>query len=305
MIIRNEVKIGLAVVIATALFYIGTRYFRDLPIWGQADMYYTELPHSKGLVVGNVVAVNGVAVGSVSEVRLTGTGAHIAFSINDKIPLTEGTTTSAGGFGFVSSVQLNLLLGPPDAPIYPSGSLIPATSETDFFSDLGDRAPVLLNRVDTFLAGTNTAMTAATDLLSNPQGQMNQTLSSIQTSAEALQSILLAEQGSLQATLNDVQSLSNTLETFTEDSLGSVTTEVKQIFDQLSNNLDLLESTMTELNSLIASINEGQGTLGKLAHDDSLYTELLGTTSALKTILEDFQENPAKYLEHLKLVDVF
>ena len=74
---------------------------------------------------------------------------------------------------------------------------------------------------------------------------------------------------------------------------------------QLSTNLMILESSMMELNALLTSINSGQGTLGKLAQDDSLYVELLGTTSALKKILEDFEENPKKYLEHLRLVDVF
>ncbi len=305
MIIRNEIKIGLAVIIAAIVFYVGTRYFRDFPIWGQADIYYTELLNSNGLVVGNVVTVNGVAVGSVTEIKLTSTGVHIAFSINDDVVLTHGTTTSSGGFGFVSSVQLNILLGPSDATIYPPGSLIPASTQTDILSDLADRTPIVLNRVDTLLAGSNTAITAATDLLTNPQGQMNQTLSSIQTSADALQSILMAEQGSLQAVLHDIQRLSHVLETVAQDSLSTMTTDVKQVLGQLSENLDQLQSTTTELNSLISSINDGQGTLGKLVHDDSLYTELLGATSTLRAILEDFETNPRKYLQHLKLIEVF
>lgn len=305
MIIRNEIKVGIAVVLASAVFYFGTRYLRDLPIWSQAIIYYTELPNSGGLVVGNVVAVSGVGVGSVNEVELTSNGALIAFSVHDKIALTEGSTASIGGLGFISSVQLNISLGPTDAPILPPRSVIPASTESDIFSDLADRTPVVLNRVDTLLAGSTTAISAATDLLSNPEGQVNQALSSIQSSADALQSVLIDEQGSLQAVLNDIQNLTNALETFTEDSLSTVTSEVGHIMEQLSQSLDLLEVTTSELNFLISSINNGNGTLGKLVHDDSLYAELLGTTSALKNILEDFEENPRKYLEHLKLIEVF
>ena len=305
MNIRNEVKIGLAVVLATVVFYAGIRYFRDLPIWGQATIYHTELPNSKGLVAGNVVAVNGVAVGSVTSVKLISTGAQVTFSVHDDVALTEGTTASSGGFGIVSSVQLNLVLGPPDALIYPPGSLIPASTDSDIFSDLANRAPGVIDRVDTFLSGSNNAIGAATELLTNPEGQMKQTLASIETSARALESVLLSEQGSLQATLEEIGHLSETLEVFAQDSLGSVTTDAKRVLSQLSTNLILLENSLMELNALLTSINTGQGTLGKLAHDDSLYVELLGSTAALKKILEEFEANPKKYLEHLRLVDIF
>ena len=60
-----------------------------------------------------------------------------------------------------------------------------------------------------------------------------------------------------------------------------------------------------ELNILISSINQGQGTLGKLATDDSLYLELHGASAALRRILETFEEDPRQYLEHLKLIDFF
>jgi len=303
--IRNEVKIGLAVILATIVFYAGIRYFRDLPIWGQATIYHAELPNSKGLVTGNVVAVNGVAVGSVTGVRLISTGAQVTFSVHDDVVLTEGSTASSGGFGIVSSVQLNLVLGPPDAPVYPPGSLIPASTDSDILSDLADRAPGVIDQVDTFLSGSNSAIDAATELLTNPEGQMKQTLASIEASARALESVLLADQGGVQSALEEIENLSETLETFAGDSLGSVTTDVKLVMRQLSTNLMILESSIMELNALLTSINSGQGTLGKLAQDDSLYVELLGTTSALKKILQDFEENPKKYLEHLRLVDVF
>ena len=305
MKLRNEFKIGLAVVLAGALFYLGTRFLRDLPIFGQATIYHTELLDSNGLVPGNIVAVIGVGVGSVTEVQLTSTGVLVSFSVSDDVVLTEGTTASAGGFGFVSSVQLNLSLGPSGAPIYEPGSLIPASEQSDILGDLVDRTPLVLNRVDTLLAGSSVAVNAATELLTNPSGQMKQTLTSIQNLSDAFQSVLLAEQGSLQSVFKDIENLSNAVEAFTEDSLGSVTTDIKGVIDQLSVNLDMLQSTTNELNTLIASINDGQGTLGKLATDDSLYIEMKGAATALRRILEDFEEDPRKYMESLKLIDIF
>ncbi|MYF64228.1 MAG: MCE family protein [Rhodothermaceae bacterium] len=204
MKINNELKIGLAVVLAGVVFYLGIRFLRDLPLFGQATVYHTELANSNGLVAGNAVVVNGVGIGSITEVRLTLTGAYITFSVEEDVALTEGTTASSGGFGFVSSVQLNLTLGPPDAPLIEPGSFIPASNQSDVLADLTDRAPAVLGRIDTVLTGSSQAISAARDLLTGPESQMQQTLASIRNSAGAFETVLLAEQGSLQAVLEDI-----------------------------------------------------------------------------------------------------
>ena len=305
MKINNELKIGLAVVLAGVVFYLGIRFLRDLPLFGQATVYHTELANSNGLVAGNAVVVNGVGIGSITEVRLTLTGAYITFSVEEDVALTEGTTASSGGFGFVNSVQLNLTLGPPDAPVYEPGSFIPASNQSDVLADLTDRAPAVLGRIDTVLTGSSQAISAARDLLTGPESQMQQTLASIRNSAGAFEAVLLAEQGSLQAVLKDIEQLSGTLESFAGDSLGGAATALKEVLVRLSMNLDLLETATIELNTLLASINNGQGTLGKLVTDDSLYVEAHAASAALRRILENFEENPNQYLRHLKLIDFF
>lgn len=302
---RKEIIIGLTIVLACIVFYAGIRYFRDLPIFRHASIYHTELPNSNGLVPGNIVAVNGVGVGSITEVQLTFAGAYISFSVEDDVTLTEGTTASAGGLGLVGSVQLNLTLGPRNAPAHAPGTLIPASATADILADLADRAPSVLNRVDTVLAGSSQAIDAATELLAGPEGQMQQTLTSIRNSSDAFQALLLAEHGSLQSVLRGFEDLADAVESFTEDSLGSTPERINDVIETLSVNLDILETTTNELNTLLASINRGEGTLGKLVTDDSLYIELQGASAALRRILETFEEDPSVYLDHLKLVDFF
>ena len=46
----------------------------------------------------------------------------------------------------------------------------------------------------------------------------------------------------------------------------------------------------------MTKINEGQGTLGKLVKDDSLYVNLNKATKDLDLLLEDLRVNPNRYL---------
>ena len=56
------------------------------------------------------------------------------------------------------------------------------------------------------------------------------------------------------------------------------------------------DKSMKELSVMLAKINEGQGTLGKLAKNDSLYTNLNKSTADLDKLLKDLRINPERYI---------
>jgi phospholipid/cholesterol/gamma-HCH transport system substrate-binding protein len=56
------------------------------------------------------------------------------------------------------------------------------------------------------------------------------------------------------------------------------------------------DKSLKELNVLLARINAGQGTLGKLAKNDSLYTNLNKSAEDLDKLLADLRLNPGRYV---------
>jgi len=63
--------------------------------------------------------------------------------------------------------------------------------------------------------------------------------------------------------------------------------------DQMYNRMD---STLGHLDAITTRIDQGQGTLGKLSTDATLYNNLSASSQSLKEFLEDFRKNPKKYL---------
>jgi phospholipid/cholesterol/gamma-HCH transport system substrate-binding protein len=47
--------------------------------------------------------------------------------------------------------------------------------------------------------------------------------------------------------------------------------------------------------SMLARIQAGEGTLGRLSRDTALYSESVETVKALRTLLQDIQKNPRRY----------
>lgn len=73
------------------------------------------------------------------------------------------------------------------------------------------------------------------------------------------------------------------------DSLAAASSELKQ-------GIANLESTLAQLDAFLTQVNEGKGTLGQLATNDSLYQNLDKTAASLNRLLVDFREHPKRYV---------
>jgi len=56
------------------------------------------------------------------------------------------------------------------------------------------------------------------------------------------------------------------------------------------------DSTLGQVARLMASIEAGEGTLGRLLRDPTVAGELEGTLEELQLLLADIRENPRRYL---------
>ena len=56
------------------------------------------------------------------------------------------------------------------------------------------------------------------------------------------------------------------------------------------------KTTVERLNGVLTKIEQGEGSLGKLAHDDELYNNLTEASRELDLLLQDFRLNPKRYV---------
>ncbi len=306
----NELKVGLALVLAALIFYIGFRYLEDLPFFKGTTEFFTTFDDAGGLVSGNVVRINGVVVGAVNEVRLLpdDNRARAHFHIDRGIVLPHGSTTSIGGVAALGVVRMDIIMGTDATTAYQEGDTLPNKEEVGMGVLTDVLGTALASQVDSVLTGTTATLKAARTLIAGSQDELRQTLVAVQGSAVALNSLLQAEQGRLSGVLDGVAELTDNLNAFTGengDSLRFVTQRLSESLNRLDRMLASLESSTAGINTIIGKIEQGEGTLGLLVNDPSLYHRLDSTLTTLNRILLDFKQNPKRYLKDLKLVDVF
>ena len=306
----NEIKVGLAIVLAGLVFVFGIRYMQDIPLFRGSYVLETRFADAGGLVAGNPVRVNGVNVGSVEAVSLDPQArrARVLFRVDNGVKIPEGSTASVAGVSALGGVRLHVQLGPPDNPPIPPGGFVPSPPSEDILGQLSDQVPMLAARTDSLLRSANQTLEEAQMLLNSPNSDLLTTLTSIRSSADALSQLLRSQSGELSQIIANTESLTSELRTFVDekgDSLGVTVDQMNEVLSQAERNLLVLERTTTNLDQLIRSINEGEGTLGRLVNDPDLYMRIDSTVTRVNDILDDFQQNPGRYLKDMSLVRVF
>ncbi|QXD16533.1 MCE family protein [Rhodocaloribacter litoris] len=306
----KELKVGLSILIAAVIFILGVRFFEDLPLFRGTMSLETAFENAGGLIAGNTVRINGVVVGSVDEVRLdpASNRVRVRFHVDSGIKVPEGSRTRISGFDALNVVRLDLLLGPPGNPPIPEGGFVPSETGTDLLGTLTDRAPALVDRVDSVLVGLDATLTGTRALLNDPGSDLRQTLAALRTSLGTLNAFLRSEQGRMRRVLENTEALTaglNDVVAEQGDSLGVVVHNLNGVLARLDRNLAAFESTTAALDEVIARLNRGEGTLGRLLADDTLYFKLDATLTNLNNLVTEFQAHPRKYLRELKLIDIF
>jgi len=306
----NELKVGVSIILSTLIFILGIRFFEDLPLFRGTKQLETEFTDAAGLISGNQVRVNGVNVGSINEVWINpeNNRVRVQFHVKNDLVVPEGSLTKITGFDALGVVRMDMTLGDPTHPPIESGGFVPADETEDLFTSLTSRAPALVNRVDSVLVGLDATLRTTHTLLDDPDSDVRQTLVSVRTSLTTLSELVQAQKGRLTGILANTEHLTGNLDTLlTEqgDSMGVAVHNLNQVLLRLDRNLETFESTNASLDRIIAKIDNGEGTIGRLINDESMYVKLDSTLDGVNTLLLDFQTHPRKYLRELKLVDLF
>jgi phospholipid/cholesterol/gamma-HCH transport system substrate-binding protein len=311
----SEIKVGIAIVIAIAVFFAGLRFFQDLPIFRDSYTMQAQFEDAGGIVSGNPVRMKGVSIGTVQSVVLDQETqlVEVRFRVNEGVQIPEGSYAEVTGFSALSGVRLSIVPGPSSNPALPPNATLSEPPKGDILERLSDQAPVLATKADSVLTNTNTVVRALGEQVDNPQSDLRQLLSTLTQTARNLQTMTEGEDAALRATVRNLEAISADLERFTgtdtdtleANNMGKTMARLNRSITRLDTTLARLESTTANLSEVSRKMNEGEGTIGRLVNDDGLYMKLDSAATEANGLLRDLRDDPSRYLKDMTLVKVF
>jgi phospholipid/cholesterol/gamma-HCH transport system substrate-binding protein len=104
-------------------------------------------------------------------------------------------------------------------------------------------------------------------------------IESIMENAKELTSALAANTGNIDSILTNFTTLSSNLSALELEPL-----------------LTSAETSLAEINKLLAALNDAEGTMGKIIYEDGLYEGLDSTLISINALINDLKANPKKYV---------
>lgn len=307
--IKREYTIALMMIGALVLLYYGINYLKGLNVLQGRNVFYAKYADVSGINDASPVLYHGMKVGQVIGTELVPNGngmVAVAFQINDdRLVITDSTRAEIYSSDlFTRAIQLVVKAGPPAdrGDTLDSGTQASLTESVNQQLDpIKKKAEGMLNNIDSVLNAVQLLLNKkAVQDLDSGIVSLRRILENVDGTTRRLNTLLDTESATIKSTLDNLNKVSGTLAQ-NSDELNRIFANIDSLAASLGNGrlekmMANLTATSDQLKQAMTKINEGQGTLGKLVKDDSLYVNLNQATRDLDLLLEDLRVNPNRYL---------
>lgn len=311
MKVSKEFKIGIVVVCAIAAFIWGINFLKGSNIFTHKYFLYAVYPKIDGLIPANPVLISGYKIGQVTDISLMKNDPKnrvlVKFLLTENVDIPKGSIARSVSADLLGQKAVEIIFSK-NTEFVKSGDTLIAETESGFKEALDKRiAPIqakaenLISSMDSVITVVNSILNKKTrDNLDKSFESIHKAILSLEQTAYKLDDLIGSEKAKISSMLSHMNNITQNL-----DKNGA---EIDNIIKNLSNLTDTLakaklkeaiddaDKSLKELNTLLAGINNGQGTLGKLAKNDSLYNNLNKSSTDLDRLLKDLRLNPERYI---------
>ncbi|AZI19508.1 MlaD family protein [Chryseobacterium taklimakanense] len=301
----KEIKAGAIAVISIIGFVILFQFMKGKSLFTTDNIFYAKYDNVEGLEPSSPVSINGLKVGHVDKIiPITDKSGKIHFVlkvlVDDAFEFSKKSQIEIFEPGLMSGkqVRVNLAYG---GEMAKDGDTLAGSYRESMMNSISsqvgpvkDQLQEVLKRADSLILNAN----AITDAQNQAQirallASLNRTVSSFETTSQQTNRLLANNDPRIQQMLDNANLATVSARTAI-DKYGRVAEQVD--VQKLNNTIDKLSLTSDKLNNIISGIQNGEGSLGKLAKDEQLYQNLNETSANLNELVKDMKANPKRYV---------
>ncbi|WP_138433403.1 MlaD family protein [Winogradskyella algicola] len=293
MKISREAKTAVLVLSGIALFIYLFSYLKGDDIFSNTNTYYTEFDYN-ALSPSSSVTVRGNKVGKIEEIKYdfeTGK-TRVSFSVNPKLKFSKSSIIRLYETGLMGGNAL-AIVNSNEGELAKPGDYIASEVQPGLITSLKSNFSGISSDLDSTIRSADTLMTNLNRLvvdeseagLKSTIEELNATLKSFKSLSYSVQGVIKANDAKIDSILDNFNS--------TSENLSKLSDDIKDI--ELAKTVTKFDESLTSINTLLASVNSSDGTLGKLLNDDALYNNLEAASKEMEALLLDIKLHPARY----------
>lgn len=306
MKISKEVKVGILVTGALVALIWGMNYLKGLDLFESSNTYYVVYDRVDGLVPSSDVLLSGVKIGQVQRIQFMEdhSGRILAtLIVGSKVFLGKQTIARIISADFLGGRVIDMVLDS-NTPQAEDGDTLRAeiqTSLADQIMPVKDKAESLIESLDSLAVAIHAIVSPNNrENLNAGFSSLSSTLKHLEQASGSLDHMLADDDSKLNRMISNIESITSNIKNNNE-ALASALKNISLITDSLAKSnlastINNANATLKETSAIFEKINRGEGTMGMLINNDSLYKALEKSATDLDLLLIDVKENPKRYV---------
>jgi len=293
---KKEIFIALLVLTSIGLFYFGYGYLKGSNLFASGNTYYAIYGNVAGINNDDPVTVNGFRIGKIRSSTLIPNEDVVVLELeisHTGLNIPKDSKAIIANTGLLGGKEIDLEMGT-SSVFLGEGDTISSGTEEDIFSSLSSSLEPFEKKALEAVVSIDSVMKLV-QLVLNEQNRTNLeksmadvavTMDNLNSASVDLKELIASESGKIKLVI---------------DNLSKVSKDFSQISDSLKDikfneTINRVNASLDNANTILAKINSGEGTMGKLVNNDSLYLYLESASKDLDLLLIDLKENPKRYI---------
>jgi phospholipid/cholesterol/gamma-HCH transport system substrate-binding protein len=283
---RDEVSVGILLTVAVIVLVTGTLW---LVRGGLSRGYPLHVRFAWGHSVkqGQAVVLAGVTVGYVNDVQLNADGyLDVDLTVRKQYKIPKTVIAEVYPVGIFGDVIVALKTGAPTRDAFAAGDTLPSKPASSSGLDaLQAKADTIATSLLKVIQVLESEMVAAGTLR-----HVRETVAGMTRLTAQLQTAVTEQNKNMTSTMTSIRNAVDAAE---------IAKTLQQMRITAANGDSLmsrLSTNTTQLQAILARLERGEGTAGKLLTDTLLYRDLRALAARADLLLTDFQKNPKKYI---------
>lgn len=309
MKISNELKVALTILVALVAGFFGYRLMGDMPMFRQSKVIHSYFEQADGLTPGSNIFVSGVRVGSVKSMQLSnGDSVKVSMSLDLETHIPRDSEAHLQSSGLLDEKAIVLKRGDSQQDVE-HNEVIKGIYDGGMMETLKQEGAQLSEDVSESFEKLNTLLEELNTMVDEEaQGKIDTTLTNLQRSTDEVATLFRNKRSDLERSIMHAQQFLANMDTVSarnKSRIDSVLTGLDRSLTELEILSHELTQTNRELHKMLVKINNGEGSLGKLVNDPGLYDNLESMSGEMDLLIKNINEDPGKYLKHMRLIEIF
>ncbi|HAG17048.1 MAG TPA: MCE family protein [Bacteroidales bacterium] len=311
MKISKETKIGALFILGAVLLIWGYNFLKGKDLLSQTRTFYAVYDNVSGLGKANPVFINGMQVGQVTQMYFDPSmngQIIVGLTINHEFPIPKNSIAEILSTDLMGTKAVNLNLGS-SAAMAQDGDTLSSKLAATLTEQVEETIGPLKKRAEDLLANIDEILTSLNAVLSEEQivslkgsiTHLNSSLENANTLIQNVDGFVADEKTRADKIMKNLESITNNFKNNNEK-LSGIISNFHSLSDTLvqaniAGTLKNVNKSMTDFSKIMDKINRGEGSIGLLVNNDSLYIGIEKSSRELNLLLEDIRLHPKKYVK--------